>query len=495
MISILNTLTITGNDKEVFWLSFSIAVAFGTVVAVLMILKKTRNFADSLLVVLLISLASIAVLVVFEIWVFVLILFVLLLIGAIILKSTRQAVGWFLLLISAFLFACVGFTFLGPWAYLFLLFLLVSAGLMVSYGLTSSYATTTYVISTIGASMRQNLPLAMALDSAAGNQKDTRAKILRQIKNQLVQGYSLSESIRRGYPKCPSRSVAMIAAAERIDQVPHAIKAIEADMTARSNERKRIKPVSALYPIVLLIIVSLVVLGMAWKVIPKFKEIIEEMVPGESLPWATRLMMDIATFIAYETPLGWILTLSVIFLVVLATYIRFRTRRVHDLQLSSRAGDYIKWHFPISRWFEKNYSLVQIVEYLRLSLNTGSTVDKAISNTLELDLNDCFKRQVREWLTMVEAGEDISESAIKSGMGSSLAWAFDQDVNQGNTPQILETLETFYRTNYSYAVNLARFVAEPFVTILMGLLVGFVIYALFSPVVATIQFLATDVVP
>jgi type II secretory pathway component PulF len=168
---------------------------------------------------------------------------------------------------------------------------------------------------------------------------------------------------------------------------------------------------------------------------------------------------------------------------------------VENLQLTSKAGDYIKWHFPISRWFEKNYSLVQIVEYLRLSLNAGSTVDKAIANCLELDMNHCFKGQVRKWLTRVKTGEDISESAIKSGLGSPLAWAFDQDVNQGNTLEILETLETFYRTNYSYAVNLARFVAEPFVTILMGLVVGFVIYALFSPVVATIQFLAADVVP
>ena len=58
MISILNTLTITGIDKEVFWPSLSIAVAFGSVVGVLMILKKSRKFSDSLLVVLAISLAT-----------------------------------------------------------------------------------------------------------------------------------------------------------------------------------------------------------------------------------------------------------------------------------------------------------------------------------------------------------------------------------------------------------------------------------------------------
>ncbi len=436
----------------------------------------------------------------FEIEVFLISFFISLFLGSLVALSIfsnvfRKIFGWFLVLLVVFIALIAAAASIGPFAYLLLLMVLLFIGASISFGITSNFATATYVISTIGASMRQNLPLAMALESASGGQKNARATILRQIKNQLVQGYSLSESIRRGYPKCPSRSVAMIAAAERIGQVPQAIKAIEADMAARSDERKRIKPVSLLYPLVLLIVMSLIVLGMAWTVIPKFHAVIEEITEGESLPWATRLLMDITSFITYETPLGWILTLSIIVLVVLATYIRFRTRRVHNLQFSSRIGDYIKWHLPISRWFEKNYSLVQLVEYLRLSLNADSTVDKAIANTLELDLNHCFKRQVQEWLARVEAGEDISESAIKTGLGSPLAWAFDQDVNQGNTVQILETLETFYRSNYSYAVNLLRFATEPFVTIFMGLIVGFVIYALFSPVVATIQFLATDIVP
>jgi type II secretory pathway component PulF len=96
---------------------------------------------------------------------------------------------------------------------------------------------------------------------------------------------------------------------------------------------------------------------------------------------------------------------------------------------------------------------------------------------------------------LVESGEDISGSAIKSGLSPSLAWAFDQDVNQGNTLEILEMLETFYRSNYSYVVNLARFVAEPFVTILMGLVVGFVAYALYSPLIIVAQSLATGLIP
>jgi type II secretory pathway component PulF len=72
-----------------------------------------------------------------------------------------------------------------------------------------------------------------------------------------------------------------------------------------------------------------------------------------------------------------------------------------------------------------------------------------------------------------------------------LAWAFDQQTNQGNTLAVLEALESFYRSNYSYRVNLARFIMCPCITILVGTMVGFVVYSIFSPMVAIINNLAS----
>ncbi|MEE9370649.1 MAG: hypothetical protein V3W45_04165, partial [Sedimentisphaerales bacterium] len=66
-------------------------------------------------------------------------------------------------------------------------------------------------------------------------------------------------------------------------------------------------------------------------------------------------------------------------------------------------------------------------------------------------------------------------------------WAFDDQVNQGNTLAILEMLESFYRSNYSYHVNLARFIIWPCIILAMGAMVGFVLYAIFSPMITVIE--------
>ena len=137
--------------------------------------------------------------------------------------------------------------------------------------------------------------------------------------------------------------------------------------------------------------------------------------------------------------------------------------------------------------------MVQVAEMLRLSLNSGSTVDDAIKNTLSLDINNCFKKRLSSWLAKVEAGNNISASATKEKLPNTIAWAFDQQVNQGNTLAVLESIETFYRLNYSYRVNLALFTIEPCTILLLGAVVGTVIYSIFSPLVEILNYLANTV--
>ena len=138
---------------------------------------------------------------------------------------------------------------------------------------------------------------------------------------------------------------------------------------------------------------------------------------------------------------------------------------------------------------------MQVVELLRLSLNAGCTVNDAIKNTLGLDVNNCFKKQLGKLLEKVERGDNIAVAMRQSKLGSPLAWAFDEKVNQGNTLMILETLESFYRSSYSYAVNLARFIMWPCLILIMGAIVGFVIYAIFSPSILIIEILSGMVIP
>ena len=390
-----------------------------------------------------------------------------------------------LLVVLVRIFKPLGFIF---WA--------IFVALVVYYKTIRWRSITMHVISTIGAGMRQNLPLVMVLESAAANQGDKQANTLREISKWLVQGYSLAEAIKRGYPKCPPDIVATIAAGEKVNQLPQVIRSIEENLTGKADARRRIQPVHPSYPAIVLLIAGLILFFIMLKIIPVFSAVLLDMSEGEiGLPKSTAFLLAMTSSMTENHLL--LLVLSVVFIVggPVLIYARLRSRRPEIPYLISRISDFIKWHMPIMHWFEFNYSMLRLVGLLRVSLNSGCAVNDAIRNSLGLDVNNCFRNHMSGWLERIEAGEDISSAARESGMGNTLAWAFDSDVNRGNTPDILEMLEEFYRSNYSYRVALARFILEPCIILMLGVTVGFVIRAIFLPMVTMLHYAADSVVP
>lgn len=405
-----------------------------------------------------------------------------------------QFAKWMLIILLSLVLLFFALVISGPFIVYGFGFVVLMAGLFISFSLNQKHAVTTYVVSTIGASMRQNLPLAMALQSAAGEETDRRSRILRRISGWLVQGNSLSESIKLGFAKCPGNIKAMIAAAEKANQLPQVFKSIEEDMLQKAGERRRIKPIHPSYPIAVLSVLAFIVMGLMIFVIPKITMILKNMTE-QPLPMATRILMSISCNVMFRY--GWLTTIIILAALVIGLIslrTKYRPRRPEKPYLLSHINDFIKWHMPLIRWFEFNYSMAQTVELLRVSLNAGWTVNDAIGNTLSLDVNCFFRRRLVKWLARVEAGDNIAVAAKDVRLGSTLAWAFDAEVNQGNTPAVLEMLENFYRTNYSYRVKLVQFISEPCVTALTGVCVGFVVYAIFSPMVAIIRYMS-DLVP
>jgi len=372
----------------------------------------------------------------------------------------------------------------------FILWVLL-VGLIVRYVLISRETTAMHVFSTIGASMRQNLPLATALQAEGDSLPGKRGRILRVISGWLTQGNSLSASIRMGYPKCPGYVLAMVVAAERIDQVPRAVASIEAHLAQKARVSRKLQPINPAYPLVVVAAAVFLVGTLTVFVVPHFEAFLEDM--GETLPAATRWLI---AFSGAAGGLIFILTAILILVVApLGLYLTFRPRRPEKPYMLSRIGDWAKWHLPVLHFFERNYSLVQTVSFLHLSLDAGTPMDRAVAAAAELDVNACYRRRLGEWLERIRRGEDVAVAAGKSRIGSPLVWAFDQQVNPHNTPAILESLESFYRSNYGYMVNLARHIFWPCMMIVLATGVGFVVYALFMPIVAMLEHTLSGVMP
>jgi len=355
-------------------------------------------------------------------------------------------------------------------------------GSILRFAVTSREALAADVLATIGASMRQNLPLAAALSSAAEGRTDNRSRVLRRIATGLEWGWPLSQAIQAALPRARGHAVALIRAAERIDQVPQAFAALEADLARQSRERRRVRPVRPWYPIFVLLLGYLIVSFMAVFIIPRFRSLFAEF--GATLPASTRAVFGgarVATvFFGALAPL-------VPVALGLGIYVCFRPRRPDAPKLLSRLGDFVKWHLPVWRGLEREDSLLRTVEFLRLGLGAGCTIDAAIAGAIGLDVNGRFRRRLAKWLRRVQGGEDVSAAARAAGLGKALAWAFDRKTNPGNALAVLDVLEQHYRSRYSYKARLVTSVSWPCLTVALAGFVGFVVYAMFLPLAALIE--------
>ncbi|MCF7957605.1 MAG: type II secretion system F family protein [Phycisphaerae bacterium] len=372
-----------------------------------------------------------------------------------------------------------------------LLFWIAMAAVIIRYHVIAQDNLALEIFSLLGSCMRQNLPLATALESAAAGRHDKRSVILIRISQWLTFGFSLSDAIRRGYPRCPGNALGIIEMAERANQLPLAIKTIENDMFEKANDARRFKTFNPIYIIILLSVMLTIVMGVMVFIVPKFEAIFADL--GAKLPPATQFLMKIA-----QAGYIWMLPLFLFIngiIIPLCIYTRFRPRRANSPRMLSKFGDMLKWNLPILKWFEKNNALAQVTSMLRLSLSAGCTVNNAIFNTTGLDVNIYFKKRLHRWLKQVERGDDVVLSAKKNDLGRPIAWAMDSHVHQENVPRALGSLEEFYRANNNYFVNIARQILWPILIIFMGAIVGFIVYAFFTPMVSLLEHLMADMMP
>ena len=395
------------------------------------------------------------------------------------------------------LYAFVALVFLGalainlPGVYGPLLVIAFAAA-VIRYNLISRDVLTAYVFSTIGSSMRQNLPLATALAMEAAGQHGKRRQIMSRVYRWLSEGLPLSQAIRRGFGQCPGYALGMVAAAERIGQTPQAVAAVESYLERKVSESRRLKPMTLAYALVVIVVMFFLVTGMAIFIVPKFKEIFSKEF-GRDLPALTRWVFSVSESMVLPA-LGGAFAILLL-LTPWLVYLGFRPRRPDRPFAISRFVDRFHWYMPLLRWLARNDSLLQTVSFLRLALAAGRTVDEAIAGAAELDVNIVYRRRLIQWHGQVIRGDNIADAAHRCGIGEPLAWAFEPHLGPSHTLDAIESLESFYRANYSYLTNLARYILFPLVTLALGACVALIALAVFLPLKSMIDLMNQSVMP
>jgi type IV pilus assembly protein PilC len=324
------------------------------------------------------------------------------------------------------------------------------------------------------------LPILRSLTILEEQQKPGLLKnVLRTVTEDIEGGSTLSEAFSK-HPKVFDRLYVNMVAAGETGGVLDLILLRLAEFQEKSQKLKRKIIGAMIYPVVIILFALLIVSGIMIFVVPKFKEIFEDF--GIKLPGATMFLLGTAEWFVHGTPPGW----AVFVFGPIAGYFLFKLIR------SSRGGrfvtDFIGLRIPVFGMLLRKTSVARFTRTLGTLISAGVPILEAIAITRETAGNEVFAQALDKVRDSIREGESFANPLRAAKVCDNLVVnMIDVGEETGELDKMLLKIADNYDDEVDVAVAGLVSLLEPFMVIALGGIVGFIVLALFMPLVALIQ--------
>jgi len=324
------------------------------------------------------------------------------------------------------------------------------------------------------------LPILRSLNILEEQQKPGNLKnILRGVADDIEGGSTLSEAFAK-HPKAFDRLYVNMVAAGETGGVLDVILQRLAEFKEKAQRLKRKIIGTLVYPIVVILFALGIVSGIMIFVIPKFQTIFEDF--DITLPGLTMALLKISDWFVKGTPPGWVVVLaSPVLAIMLFKLIR-----------SSRGGryvtDYIGLRIPILGMLIQKTAVARFTRTLGTLINAGVPILEAINITRDTAGNEVYARAMESVHDAIREGESFATPLRATKVVDSLVVnMIDVGEETGELDKMLLKIADNYDEEVDVAVDSLVSLIEPQMVIVLGGIVGFIVLALFLPLVSLIQ--------
>ncbi len=317
--------------------------------------------------------------------------------------------------------------------------------------------------------LKAGISLKDALELIQNSQKKTQNKdIIIQVSNNIVLGQSLSDALKK-HKQFTNYEYHSIKIGEETGTLAQVIEQL-GSFFARKNEQRR-NLISALtYPVIILSTAVLVVAFMLAYVVPMFQDIFKQQ--GVELPAITKFIIKVSEFMQNY---GFILLLILI-VAIASRSLLSKKRRFKQLK------DRLILKLPFIGNFVKTVYLSQFTQ--AVSLLTASKVP--VVNSIQLVKQMINFYPLQHALELVEQhilkGESLSKSLSKHKLFDDKMIALVKVAEETNqTEYIFDRLNMQYNTQVQQQSKMLSTIMEPFIILIVGVLVGVILIAMYLP--------------
>lgn len=319
------------------------------------------------------------------------------------------------------------------------------------------------------------LPVEEALRAVAAQTSKPRIRAtLLAVRGRILEGHGLAAALA-AYPRAfPTIYRSMVAAGER----GHLGVVLEqlADYTEqRQQSRQRIQ-LALLYPLILLVVASLIVGFLLGYVVPDVIDVFVD--SGQALPWLTRALVATSNAVTHWGP--WLLPLLVISGVLLWRALQQAANRLR--------WDTALLKLPLFGLLLRDLDTARFASTLAILARSGVPLVEALRIAAQVVGNQCIKAGLLQSELVVREGGSLTRALEQhTPLPPMLLHMVAAGEKSGELDAMLARAARNQETDLAARIALLVGLFEPFMLVLMGVVVLLIVLAILLPIMSLNQ--------
>jgi type IV pilus assembly protein PilC len=322
------------------------------------------------------------------------------------------------------------------------------------------------------------LPILRSLQILEQQQKPGLLKaIVGGVADEVEGGGTLSDAMSK-YPKAFDKLYVNMINAGEAGGVLDLILARLADFMEKAAKLKKKVVGAMIYPaVVISIAVGIVTMIMIF-VIPKFEEIFKDF--KLELPTPTRILLAMSRWFANDY--GWAY-------IIAAPFVIFGLIKLIRMSEGGKyAVDVVKLKIPILGSILSKTAIARFTRTLGTLISAGVPILDAINITKETSGNEVYARALTKVHDAIREGESMADPLRATKVCDAIVVNMvDVGEETGDLDKMLLKVADNYDSDVDILVGSLIAILEPVMVVVLGVIVGFIVIALFMPMITLIQ--------
>jgi type IV pilus assembly protein PilC len=321
--------------------------------------------------------------------------------------------------------------------------------------------------------LHANIPLIMALDFMVSDDDiNTSLKpIIKSVKSDVEHGQPLSKAFGK-YPQYFDLLFCnLLCVGEQSGKLDTVLKHIATYMEKRETQKRKV--IKALfYPLTVLAIAIIVTSILLIFVVPQFQEMFANF--GAKLPAYTQMVINLAKFMqSYGL---------VIFGIFVAIFIALKYC-VKKIPLIAQKFDLLKLKIPFFGSILQKNIIYNFAKILAITFKSGMSILEALSISAGICNNYVYEKAIKEVREKVAHGYALVKAMREFNIFPKKVINFIAiGEESGQLDDMLEEIARNYEAEVNYVIENLNNLLEPLIMLILGVLVGGVVIAMYLPI-------------